>query len=157
MAESNPNDHLSRQIEKFDQLMDQLMRELHAGNPPKFLELELTESQFIAGMIILQHGTCTMSEIANALGVSLSAITGIIDRMVKHGFVERLRDDSDRRLVRVQLTEKGTSILNELHQHKNRHLRSMLGVLNDSDRASLIELIQKIIDALHQQKSLSNN
>jgi MarR family transcriptional regulator, organic hydroperoxide resistance regulator len=153
MVELKENDQLAQQTEQFHKLIEQLIRGLHASNPPEFIELELSPGQFIAGMVIQQHGTCTMSEIANALGVSLSAITGIIDRMVKHGFVERMRDDSDRRLVRVKLTEKGNSILNEDHQHKNQHLRSILGVLNETDRASLIDLIQKIIDALHQQKN----
>lgn len=91
-----------------------------------------------------------MNEIATKLGVSMSAVTGIIDRMVKHGYVERQRDETDRRLVRVQLTEKGNQILSEFNQHKNDELRQILSVLTEEDRAAFLGYIQKIIDALHQ-------
>ena len=153
MAQSEPNDRLSQEVEEFDQLMNQMMRSLHQNNPTWLMETDLTEAQFFTGMFIQQHGTSTMSEIANALGVSLSAITGIIDRMVKHGYVERIRDESDRRLVRVQLTEKGNINLDQILDHKNDHLRAILSTLNAEDRTTLLGVIRKINEALTQQQT----
>jgi len=146
------NNALNQEVERFDQLLSQMMRDLHSGNPPKFIDSELTEGQCITGSIIFQCESCTMNEIATKLGVSMSAVTGIIDRMVKHGYAERQRDDSDRRLVLVQLTDKGKQIITEFNQHKNTELRQILSVLTEEDRTTFLGYIQKIVDELQKQK-----
>ncbi|MDI6784339.1 MAG: MarR family transcriptional regulator [bacterium] len=151
--DTKPNhDALNQEVERFDQLITRLMRDLHSTNPPNFIDSELTEGQCIAGLIIQQFGCCNMNEIATRLGVSMSAVTGIIDRMVKHGYAERLRDESDRRLVRVQLTNKGNQIVTVFQQHKNAELRQILSVLNQEDRTAFLGYIQKIVEELQKQK-----
>ncbi|MCX7918705.1 MAG: MarR family transcriptional regulator [bacterium] len=150
------DNQLNQQIERFEQLMTELIHYLHAANPPNFIDSDLTEGQCIAGSILFQYGACNMNEIASRLGVSMSAATGIIDRMVKHGYAERQRDESDRRLVRVQLTEKGKQIISEFNQHKMKGLRQVLSVLSEEDRIAFLGYIQKIVDALQQQKKQKN-
>jgi MarR family transcriptional regulator, organic hydroperoxide resistance regulator len=157
MVDFDANDPLAQQIEKFDQLMLQLMRELHINNAVEFLDTDLTPGQFFVGTFLQQRETCTMSEIANALGVSLSAITGIIDRMVKHGFVKRLRDDSDRRLVLVQLTEKGSGLVIHANTHRHNDLQAILGGLNEEDRLTLLNIMQKIIDAAQLKRKINKS
>jgi DNA-binding MarR family transcriptional regulator len=149
MVEQDKNNQLLEEVE----ILSQLIHELHHLSPSGYLDIELTESQCIVGVFVKKRGSCSMSEIATELRVSLSAITGIIDRMVKHGYVERLRDDSDRRLVIVQLTEKGLQVLDRSQQHIQYQLRTILEVLNEEDRAVFLGFIQKIIDALQQQKN----
>lgn len=51
----------------------------------------------------------TMTHVANLLSISVSTLTTAINKLVKKGYVERRRDDEDRRIVKVQLTEKGVS------------------------------------------------
>ena len=54
-----------------------------------------------------RHGPMTMSRIAELLGVSVSNVTGIIDRIEERGLVERIRNPNDRRVVHVPLTDAG--------------------------------------------------
>ena len=51
------------------------------------------------------HGPLPMSRLAALVGVSVSNMTGIVDRLAQHGLVERIRDDRDRRLVLVRATQ----------------------------------------------------
>ena len=55
-----------------------------------------------------------MSRLAEALDVSVASATGIVSRMEERGLVERTRDDADRRIVLVGLTEGGTAALEEI-------------------------------------------
>ena len=66
----------------------------------------------------------TMTHVANLLDINVSSLTTAVNKLVKKGYVERLRDDKDRRIVKIKLTEKGifaaeaeedfrTSIVNE--------------------------------------------
>ena len=49
----------------------------------------------------------TMTHVANLLGIKVSTLTIAINKLVKKGYVERLRDEQDRRIVRIHLTESG--------------------------------------------------
>ena len=51
----------------------------------------------------------TMTHVANLLGIRVSTLTAAINKLVKKGYVKRRRDDEDRRIVKIQLTEKGAS------------------------------------------------
>lgn len=49
----------------------------------------------------------TMTHVANILEINVSTLTTTINKLVKKGYVERLRDDKDRRIVKIKLTARG--------------------------------------------------
>ena len=51
--------------------------------------------------------TCTPSEIAQQLGITLGAVTGFVDRLYKIGLITRNHSEEDRRVVLIQLSPKG--------------------------------------------------
>ena len=51
-------------------------------------------------------GAKTVGQISQAVGLSNSTVSGIIDRLERDGFVERKRSEDDRRVVRIQHTSK---------------------------------------------------
>ena len=52
-----------------------------------------------------QHGRQTAGELAEATGLTTGAVTAMIDRLERAGYVQRLRDPGDRRRVLVEATE----------------------------------------------------
>ena len=79
------------------------------------------------------HGELTMSHLADLLGVSMSNATGLIDRMEERGFVERARDQGDRRVVLVRLAEGGRQQLNDVQILREELMEKILARL-DSDQ-----------------------
>jgi DNA-binding MarR family transcriptional regulator len=67
-----------------------------------------------------------MGRLAELLDVSLPNVTGIVDRMVEHGLVERGRDDDDRRVVTVQPTVTGRAMVLEIDLVRRRSLATLL-------------------------------
>lgn len=53
------------------------------------------------------YGSKTMSEIAAQLNITMGTLTIAVDKLIKKGYLERNRSDSDRRIVNVSLTRKG--------------------------------------------------
>ncbi len=75
------------------------------------------------------HGDLTMSHLADLLGVSLSNVTGLIDRMEERGFVERERDREDRRVVLVRLTADGRLMLDAIQLVREDLMQKILAHL----------------------------
>jgi MarR family transcriptional regulator, 2-MHQ and catechol-resistance regulon repressor len=70
----------------------------------------LTPPQFYVLATIGYAGSLPFGEIGAKMMVTVSNLTGIVDRLEEKKLVVRKRDDSDRRVVHVTLTEKGTSL-----------------------------------------------
>jgi DNA-binding MarR family transcriptional regulator len=110
-------------------------------------EVKLTHPQYFT-MKRLESGPATVSEVAEYLGVSLSAITSMSDRLVKTGYIARLRSDTDRRLVWLELTEEGRRIFVEAGNKKMKMMYELLSNLSDDDLSFLhrvyLQLLEKI-------------
>jgi DNA-binding MarR family transcriptional regulator len=62
----------------------------------------LTVTDWRAWDVVLRHGPLTAGELAERTGLTPGAVTGLIDRLVELGAVERMRDQMDRRKVMVR-------------------------------------------------------
>ena len=77
---------------------------MHQGTAP-------TPAQVQLAIELAQEGPATVGELAQRMGVSPSAISLLVDRMVEHGMVERTRGTEDRRVVWVSITPRGLKVL----------------------------------------------
>lgn len=77
-------------------------------------------------VILDAEGAVPMSRVAETLLCSFPNATGIVDRMEERGYVERLRDERDRRLVLVRVTAEGRAALGRLETMRQQHLRALL-------------------------------
>ena len=84
------------------------------------------------------EGPLSMSQLADALDVSMASATGIVTRMEIRGLVERRHATDDRRVVEVHLTEQGAGLFGELEQRRYEHLREIIGLLTDEERAGFL-------------------
>jgi MarR family transcriptional regulator, organic hydroperoxide resistance regulator len=90
--------------------------------------------------MLLSDGPTTMSHLAEALDVSLPNVTGLVDRMVEHGLVERGRDSDDRRLVIVSPTEAGKAQVEEIDLVRRHALAELLRRLNPTQQAQALQI-----------------
>ena len=73
----------------------------------------------------------------------MSDTSRIVDRLLKKGLVQKVICETDRRLVDVSISEKGTQLLTEMDQH-NSELDAILGNLNEEETKMLNQLLDKI-------------
>ena len=79
--------------------------------------------------MLVSRGAMPMSRLADQLAVSLPNVTGIVERMVERGLVERLRPVDDRRVVEVRITVTGREILDEIDTIKRHEMATVIGRL----------------------------
>jgi DNA-binding MarR family transcriptional regulator len=86
-----------------------------------------------------ESGELPMSRLAEYLDVSVSNATGLVDRMIERGLIERTRLEDDRRVVLVGLTAAGRAMLDEMQIMKRDLMNAVLGRL-DSDQLDRLHL-----------------
>jgi Transcriptional regulators len=85
-----------------------------------------------------------MREVAEYMKVAVSTMTGIIDKLEDKNLVKRERDEDDRRIVRVLLTNKGHKLYRAYVENYLKMSRRMLQMLEDEEQVIYLELTKKI-------------
>jgi DNA-binding MarR family transcriptional regulator len=116
---------------------ERLMHRLAERHAPDFLDIAVTMPQAKVLYVVGAAGRLHMSELTARLGVSLSTVSGLVDRLVDQGLLDRWDDPADRRQVLVSLTSTGTGFIDRFRELNARQLRELLGVLNDEELADV--------------------
>ena len=116
-------------IEGFESLTQRLA-ESHATG---FLEIDITMPQAKLLYLLGALGDLRMSDLVTRLGVSLSTVSGLVDRVVDHGLASRREDPDDRRHVVVGLTPAGADFLDRFRELNARQMRELLEALEDGE------------------------
>ncbi len=103
---------------------------------------EITDTQFVV-LRALRKGSCNTSFLAHMLGVTLSAVTALINRLYKMGLVTRERQEKDRRQVWITITQQGLDVLNDVEDKRNLLLAVYLSNLSASERQQLLDLLKR--------------
>ena len=78
----------------------------------------------------------------------MPGITGLIDRLERAGFVNRLRCEKDRRIIYVALTDQGMTTLAALDEPLVALHRKLMGHLSQGELKELIRLLEKVREPL---------
>ena len=82
----------------------------------------------------------TIGRVAEQLLIRHHSAVGLADRLASHGLIERIRDDGDRRQVRLRLTPKGEVLLERLTQAHQSELRKLGPKLVQSLASLLVDV-----------------
>ncbi|MCI5762152.1 MAG: MarR family transcriptional regulator [Ligilactobacillus agilis] len=110
----------------------------------KFNDLTMREMHAIHAISMYDHKSA--SEVAKELHLTPGTLTAMVDRLVRKGYVKRLRSEDDRRVIRLGLTKKGQVIYRAHEAFHNMMVRSFLKDLD----ATEIKTIEKALWNLEQ-------
>ena len=113
-----------------------LSTELNKGNvsfPQFFLLTYLSSEEYL-----------TMSDIAKKMGHSTAAATGLVDRLEKLHYVERVHAAEDRRKIMVRITTKGIELVSKMRTEIANDLVGILAGM-DEDQAETVEHTKRAI------------
>lgn len=122
---------LVSEIVNLDRLANRVIRR-HSFRT--WMELNVTVPQIRSLFFVSNEPDTNPRKLATALGVTPPNVTGIIDRLVEQGLLDRRESQEDRRVLMLRVTKKGEAILSSLREQRTTSMREIL------DRLSVQEL-----------------
>ncbi|HEU5197736.1 MAG TPA: MarR family transcriptional regulator [Methylomirabilota bacterium] len=110
-------------------------------------ELDLTYAQSQVLFYVNDHAGCHMVDVGKAFGVTLPAVTHIVDRLEEKDFLRRVDDPVDRRAYVLELTRAGRTLVQELHGMQMRGVESVLRRMSLDDRQRVLKGLEALVDA----------
>jgi MarR family transcriptional regulator, organic hydroperoxide resistance regulator len=94
-----------------------------------------------------------MNELSEALSLTTSTVTRMVDNLVRDDLIERGHDQFDRRLVIVRLTNKGKGLAKDIKGFKERYFDSIKEIVEVDGKEEMISSLKILIDAFENFKS----
>jgi DNA-binding MarR family transcriptional regulator len=107
---------------------------------------DITTTQLLVLECLSTCGHCKMNTLVESLKGKFSAVTAIIDRLVKTGFVIREHGIEDRRTVFVTLSPKGKKILQEVYQQRRTAFMKVFSRVSAKEREEYLTILEKTVD-----------
>ena len=124
---------------------------IHGFNPGRdsaWLSVDLTMPQLKTLIFVSKNDPATSGQIAGSLGVGLSTVTGIVDRLAEQNLVTRREDPRDRRITRVLPTASGRALVEDLLQYRNEQVTAILARLAPEELRTVETAFQYLLDAV---------
>jgi len=110
----------------------------------------ITSPQFVALQWVSEKRNFTIGELSKKIGLAFSTTTDLVDRMEKNELVERVRDQKDRRVVRIHILDKGKDIIKEVVKKRQEYLGEVLASLSIKEMEQMNEVLGILHHQMHQ-------
>ena len=113
------------------------------------LGLSVTEHKALD--LLSRHGAMPAGQLAELTGLTSGAMTGMVDRLEKAGFLSRKADPNDRRKVMVEAKIEKYNEIAEVFQSLGRRMTELLESYNDKDLAVIQDLFSKLPKLMQEE------
>ncbi|WP_283674546.1 MarR family winged helix-turn-helix transcriptional regulator [Butyricicoccus sp. Marseille-Q5471] len=122
----------------------------------EFADYRFTANEIAALVFLVRHERAkdTATDIAQECGISKALVTRGVSALCKRGFVSAVRDEHDRRVVHLHLTESGKAIAEKLDENRKyiaARLEQGIAPEDLACMAQVIETMQRNLDSLLEQ------
>ncbi|MFH1837494.1 MAG: MarR family transcriptional regulator [Candidatus Omnitrophota bacterium] len=137
--------NIGKEVEKIHPL---ILREITMKQMSIFSEDKMSVTHMVVLDLLKERGSCKMGDIAKALHITMSAVTGIVDKMNRIELVKRERSSEDRRIVWVSLLPKGKKIIEKINRERVSAVNTLFSGLMSEEKEEYVRLLRKVYDQL---------
>jgi DNA-binding MarR family transcriptional regulator len=146
------NRSLNEYAQSLIEIMPEVVRGLWKREINELTSGTITPPQIFILIYLNKMKELRMTDVARYLSVTTAAATGLVERLVKSGYVQRVYDPSDRRIIKVKLTPKGIGVVKKIIVNKVSRIKEVFGKLSASDREDYLRVLTRIKDFLEQEQ-----
>lgn len=123
-----------------------------AGQVSKFGEFSLAQYRVL--MFLFSRDHLTINDLKRELGTAQSTASGMIDRLVQQGLVQKVKNPNDLRQTLLVLTPKARSLINQRMASMTEVYEKILSDFNEDEQVVLIDALERIFQVLQKKQSI---
>lgn len=93
----------------------------------------------------------TMGDLCNLLYLSSSSVTDLVDRIESNRLARRIRSSEDRRVITLEITEEGISLLEEIREKESEVLSKSLNLLDEETKIRIKYALEELYNVLKKE------
>ncbi len=104
----------------------------------------LNHSQIITVIILKIEGPLRMSTISEKLNLEKGSFTPVAKRLIELGYIERTRDEQDKRVFNLSLTEEGLVFAEKLKEKHVAYIENLLNIFDQYERERFFKAVSEL-------------
>lgn len=137
-------------VEEVSQTVQHLVRVMQLFERDQIKPHGFTTSQAYVLTQLNQTPGLTMNELSEKLNAQTSTMTRIVDNLVRDNLVERIRDEGDRRIVVVSLSDKGKNAAEALEADIVSYYQKIVAHLPEGQVEEVLKAVSLLVEAFDQ-------
>jgi DNA-binding MarR family transcriptional regulator len=133
------------------QSLRRIFRAIQAYSEDVLKEYGITGPQLWALRTIYLHGQLSMGELSRYMYLQMSTVSGVVDRLGRKGYVERVREAPDRRVVKISLTAAGKRVVQRGPEAAQGQLLHGLESLSQGDVVRIRNAFDRVVRLMEIQ------
>lgn len=138
--------------DKMNEVMPVLIQEFARRQANELYKGKITLPQFLILDFLNKKGECKMTEIAHFMHVTTAAMTGIVERIKRCNYVQRVYEPSDRRIIKIRLTAKGHELVKKVNRQRRNMIVDIFGKISQREREQYSNILMRILGILREKK-----
>lgn len=143
---------LAEFADRLNELIPQLLKEVLRRGADEVTQGKITMPQLLLCQYLTKGAPANMTQLANFMGVTTAAVTGIVERLVKAGYARRRYNPQDRRVINIELTAAGKGMVRRFREEKRRMAIGVFKNLSEADRKNYLRILTRIKDVLSKEQ-----
>ncbi|MBQ1903910.1 MAG: MarR family transcriptional regulator [Ruminococcus sp.] len=111
-------------------------------------EFKFTKTQQLILMTLWLHKKLSLTELSEQICTSNEQATRAVGQLVKSGFVNRVKNQTNRRSIEISLTQKGIDLIKDAQATAAKRIPQRFNELSDEDAKTLVDCLEKIGEIL---------
>ena len=137
--------------DKMNKVMPVLIQEFARRQANELYKGKITLPQFLILDFLNKKGECKMTEIARFMHVTTAAMTGIVERIKRCNYVERVYEPSDRRIIKIRLTDKGRELVKKVNRQRRNMIVDIFGKISQREREQYLSILMRILSIMTEE------
>jgi len=139
--------------DKMNEVMPGIIQGFARRQADELYKGKITLPQFLILDFLSQQGESRMTDMAHFMHVTTAAMTGIVDRLVGYGYVARVYDPEDRRIIKIKLTLHGSELVKKINEQRRSMIIKIFGSISGTDRQDYLRILMQIREILTKESS----
>jgi DNA-binding MarR family transcriptional regulator len=146
-----PHSTITEFADKVNEVIPVMMKEMTRRQASELYKGKITLPQMLILDLLNKNGECKMKDLARFMSVTTAAMTGIVDRLVRSGYVERVYEPNDRRIIKIRIKDKGLELAKRVNHQRRKLIIDVFGQISEADRQDYLKVLL-LIRGIMQQK-----
>lgn len=108
--------------------------------------------EFMVLRTLAESGPCPMVDLAKEQFISQPALTSIVDNLQEHELVERIRDKDDRRVINIEITNKGEKLFAQAEAVYKQFFEDIMSTLTRQEISIILSGFDKLSKSAQMYK-----
>jgi DNA-binding MarR family transcriptional regulator len=144
---------IARFAEKMNQIMPEIMKGFIHRLHSDVYKGKVTLPQLLILDLLNRQGAFKMTDLAKYMKVTTAASTGIVQRLVLLGYVQREFDQLDRRIIRIKLSVKGAELVKRITQQRTQVITKIFSQISENDRGEYLRILRQVKEVLNKEET----